>query len=247
MKKPNTTKSYKLTRESAPLSFMLPTRNTKRFPLLYFDEKTQTNKALRYAKNQKSPFEEEQDGEAILEPIVFEDGFLTVPRTNPVLQEFLHYHPMNGIRFVEVDQEKDAQGELEVMNSKIDALSEARGLTTSQLENVARVLFGVDPSKLTTSELKRDVLVYASKEPAEFIQAINDPNLRLSADVQRFFDNRLLAYRNNQKDVYYNTPSNKKRMLTVPFGEDPIYVVSSYLQSDEGLDVLKHLESLLDE
>jgi len=32
-------KVYKLTREAAPLSFMLPTRNSKRFPLLWFDEK----------------------------------------------------------------------------------------------------------------------------------------------------------------------------------------------------------------
>jgi hypothetical protein len=33
-------------------------------------------------------------------------------------------------------------------------------------------------------------------------------------------------------------------MLTIPFGEDPLYVVSSYLQSDEGLDVLEFLEKV---
>ena len=71
-------KVYKLTKEAAPLSYMLPTRNTKRFPLLWFDENAGYNRALRYAKNQKTPFEDEQDGNAILEPVIFENGFLRV-------------------------------------------------------------------------------------------------------------------------------------------------------------------------
>ena len=47
---------------------------------MYFDERQELNRALRYARNQKSPFEDEQDGNAIVEPIVFEDGFLSVPK-----------------------------------------------------------------------------------------------------------------------------------------------------------------------
>ena len=33
-------------------------------------------------------------------------------------------------------------------------------------------------------------------------------------------------------------------MLNVPFGADGLDLVVSYLQSDEGIDVLKHLETL---
>ena len=44
---------YKLTRDAAPLSYTLPTRNSRRFPLMYFDEESNTNRALRYARNQK--------------------------------------------------------------------------------------------------------------------------------------------------------------------------------------------------
>jgi hypothetical protein len=88
---------------------------------MYFDEEQNVNRALRYARNQKSPFEDEQDGNAILEPIIFEDGFLHVPRTNPVLQEFLHYHPMNGLHFEEINNEKDAQEDVEVLNLEVDA------------------------------------------------------------------------------------------------------------------------------
>ena len=61
----------------------------------------------------KSPFVDEQDGNAILEPIIFEDGFLRVSKTNQVLQEFLALSPNNGSKFEEVNKEKDAQKELE--------------------------------------------------------------------------------------------------------------------------------------
>jgi hypothetical protein len=82
-------KIYVLKASTTPLSFMLSSRNTRRYPLLHFDEEKGVNRPLRYARNQKTPFEDEQDDNAILEPVVFEDGYLTVPKTNPVLQWFL--------------------------------------------------------------------------------------------------------------------------------------------------------------
>ena len=98
-------KTYRLKREAAPLTFMLASHNTKRKPLLYFDEDSGTNRALRYARNQKSPFEDEQDGNAILEPVIFEDGMLHVPKNNQVLQEFLYYHPSRDSIYEEVNKD----------------------------------------------------------------------------------------------------------------------------------------------
>jgi len=239
-------KTYKLTKDAAPLSFMLPTRNSRRYPLMYFDESTGTNRALRYARNQKSPFEDEQDGNAIVEPIVFEDGFLSVPRTNQILQEFLHYHPMNGSKFVEVNTEKDAKKEMDALNSRVDALIEARQLDIDQVEALARVLFNTDTSRTTSAELRRDILIFAEQEPGMFLKAVKDPALKLNSKIKEFFNHRVLIFKNNKKDVYFNTDKNKKRMLNLPFGEDPYYVIASYLQSDEGIDVLKFLEKNLD-
>ena len=67
-------RTYRLLGATAPLSYSLNTRNSRRKPLLHFDG--QSNRALRYASNQQTPFEDDQDGNAILEPIVFEDGIL---------------------------------------------------------------------------------------------------------------------------------------------------------------------------
>jgi len=235
-------KVYKL-KIGNPLSYTLASRNHPRFPLMWFDEKKQQNRPLRYAVNQKSPFEDEQDGNAIIEPIVFEDGFLSVQRTNPVLQEFLHYHPLNGVIFSEIDKEKEASEEVEDLNVEVDALIEARRLTLEQIETLTRVMFGKDPSTISTAELKRDILVFAKNDPRGFLMTLNDPELQFQAKVRLFFEEKLLALRNNDKEVWFNTPTNKKKMLSVPYGEDPYEMAGHFLSSDEGIDSLKMLEA----
>jgi hypothetical protein len=238
-------KFYKLKGKAAPLSYTLPSRNTKRYPLLWFDEENNINRPLRYAINQKTPFEDEQDGNAIVEPIIFENGFLSVPKNNPVLQQFLHFHPLNGISFAEVDYEKDATQEVESLSAEVDALIEARQLSLEQLETVCRVLFGKDPARYTSAELKRDVLIYAKRDPRGFLNMLSDPMLKLQSNVHVFFESKLLTFRNGRKEVWFNTNSNKKKMLTVPYGEDPYFSVANFFKSDEGIDALKMLENSL--
>ena len=239
-----TDKLYRL-KSGTPLSFTLASRNHPRYPLMWYDEKNNINRALRYAVNQKSPFEDEQDGNAILEPIVFEDGLLRVPKTNPVLQQFLHYHPQNGVVFVEVDKEKDASAEVYDLNIEVDALLEARQLSIDQIEMLTRVIFGKDPSIMSTAELKRDLLVFAKTEPKEFLNIVNDPELKFQAKVLQFFEAKLLITKNNDKEIWFNTATNKKKMTSVAYGDDPYETAGYYLKSDEGIDSLKMLETSL--
>ena len=238
-------KTYKLKRDIAPLTFMLPTRNTKRYPLLWFDEDAGVNRPLRYARNQKTPFEDEQDGNAIIEPIIFEDGFLHVPKNNQILQKFLYYHPMNNMKFEEVNKERDASEDVEMLTLEVDALIEARQLSLDQMENMASVIFGIDVSKISTAEIKRDILIFARQYPEDFLSVSRDPELKLQAKVKMFFDNGIIQFRKNNKEVWYNTVTNKKKMLTVPFGDEGISTVTSYLQTDDGVEALKILEKLL--
>jgi hypothetical protein len=114
------------------------------------------------------------------------------------------------------------------------------------VETISRVLLGRNTEQMSTAELRRDILIFVKREPDTFLKMVNDPMLKLHSNVQLFFDKGLLSFRNKQKEVWFNTSSNKKKMLTVPFGEDPMYIVSSYLQSDDGIESLKMLEKLLE-
>jgi hypothetical protein len=222
-------------------------RHSSRSPLLHFDDEQGINRPLRYARNQRSPFEDEQDGNAILEPIVFEDGMLMVEKQNQVLQQFLHYHPSNGMVFEEINNSRDASVELEYVEAELNAQIEAKKITTdvNKLTSVCRVLMGNGIDNMTIPELKRDILLYAKARPEDFMDTINDPMLELMDTIHQFMMAGFITFRNNNKDVYYNLPNNKKKMLTVPYGEDPNYIVGSFLQSDEGLEVFKLLKNKL--
>tara|TARA_R110002012_G_scaffold16404_4_gene63437 strand:- start:39833 stop:40582 length:750 start_codon:yes stop_codon:yes gene_type:complete len=238
-----TSKVYRLTNNLAPLSYMLASRHSSRFPLMHFDEEKGTNRPLRYARNQKSPFEDEQDGNAILEPIVFEDGMLTVHRNNQVLQEFLHYHPQNGGIFEEVNNEKDASDELFYVEAELEAQILAKNLNIDKLVTVSRALWGVAVERMTTPELKRDILLYAKSNPKDFEDLVNDPMLELENEIAQMFHSTILTQKGNA--VHYNLKNNKKLMLTIPHNTERDFVVASYLQSDEGIAMYKILKTAL--
>jgi len=248
MKKQNKieAKFYKLKQEVVPLTYMLASRNSQRYPLLWFDEEKGINRPLRYARNQKSPFEDDQDGNAILEPIVFEDGLLHVPKTNQVLQKFLYYHPQRDKVFEEINKEKDAREELEYVEAGLEAQVLAKNLELDQLISVCRVLLGSAVDKMSSIELRRDILIYAKNNPIDFIDTLNDPMLEMQDNVYQFFNKGFLKFKNQSKDVYFNLPKNKKKLLTVPFGEDPYFIVASHFQSDEGVELYKLLMKRLE-
>ncbi len=223
------------------MSFMLASRNTTAKRLYHFDGKV--NRELRYARNQKSPFVDEQDGNFILEPIIFEDGFLKVEDSNPVLQKFLELHPDNGPVFVEVDNKKDAQKELDWLELEADALAKARTIDYAMMENIARIALSVDPSRISTQELKRDIIVYAKNNPEEFLSIVNDPNVAHDGLVARLFDYGALVVKRNA--VHYNLTNNKSKLLIIPAGQDAHEAVSSYFLTEEGAEVMATLEKYI--
>lgn len=223
----------------------IPSRNAPKQPLLYYDKEKNINRALRYASNQNSPFEDEQDGNAIIEPIAFEGGMLFVPYTNPSLQKFLHIHPLKGVLFEEVDVEKDAAKELETFNTEVDALIECKNMSIEQSEMIARVMLGIDPTTISTKELRRDLMVFAKNDPRAFLDCLNNPELKMDSQVSTFFDKGLLSTRNNNREVWYNTPTNKKKMLSVPFDSTPEEAVKLFLLTDDGIEAMKMLETFV--
>jgi hypothetical protein len=112
----------------------------------------------------------------------------------------------------------------------------------SMMETVARIGLGIQADKKTSSELKRDVLVFAKSYPIRFMEILNDPMLRVQDIVARAFEQQILKMRNKGRDIYFNLSDNKSKFMTIPFGEHRISTVSKYLQTDDGIETLKLLE-----
>ena len=74
------------------------------------------------------------------------------------------------------------------------------------------------------------------------METVNDPSLRVNNIASRAISDGYLSLRNNKKDIYFNLKENRKKLMTIPFGEDPVYVLASYLQSNDGLELFKFLD-----
>ena len=233
---------YRLKSDKTPISTMINSTHSVSNPLLHFDEEKGINRAMRYAKNQKSIFEDEQDKNVLIEPIVFEDGFLNTKRSDTLLQQFLALHPLNGTLYEEVDLERDAQEELDFLTLEIEAFKEASDLPIEKMEMIGRVLMGNRVDGIKTNELKRDILVYAKQDPEGFLEMLDDSDLELEELVIKSFEQNLITYRKQKREIYYNLKENKKRIITVPFGEDHKRSLMSYFKTDDGLEVLELLE-----
>lgn len=238
-------KVYVLNQDKTPVSFFVQSRSNKRRQLLHFDEEKKINRALRYSKNQRSIFEDEQDGTAILEPIIMEDGKLTVRKNNPILQQFMDIHPDNiangGTLFYEFDPQKIAEEKVHNLNLEVDALIAARSLDIDKMKSIVRVYLDSNVDKMTVAEIKHEVLLFARNYPQDLLDAIDDPDIEVNDIASRAFNEAYVTFRAG-KDIHYNLKNNKKKILTVPFGEKKEDVFMSWLKSDEGVEFYQYLE-----
>ncbi len=232
---------FMLRSKKSPVSFILQSRDTPTKRLLYFDEKSGRNRSLRYASNQTSPFQDEQDDNAILEAIVFEDGILQVSDKNPVLYEFLKLHPENGDVFFEWDPAKDAEEKLKNEDLVLDAKIAARSLTPDRMASVIRVFTGKNTDKMSSSELKWEIMNIAEAYPQDFMDSLEDPELVIEDIAFRAFKDGYFATRNHGRDVHFNLKDNRKRAFSVPLNETPETALSAWLKTEEGQESYKFL------
>ena len=212
--------------------------------MLYFDEKEGVNKELRYAKNQKSVFVEEQDGLARLEHIVFIDGTLVVPRSLPTLQQLLSlYHPDRHTLWEELDYVQEAVDDIDQIELELEALKLVQELEIEHLEAILRTEIGSEVTKMSSKEIKRDCYLFAKNEPKLFIEIANDEDIKLRNLANRSVEAGIVKLTDD--NTVFKWSSNSKKIMTVPFDEHPYAAFARFLKTDEGVDVMKAIEKKL--
>ena len=243
-------KVYVLSNGASPLSKFIASKDNRRSRLLFKDPKTGRQRSMRYSRNHESPFLDEQDDNAIVEPIVFLEGFLNVPSSNMALQNFLEIHPGNeangGATFYEADPEKAAQERMAELDLRTDAIIAAKQLEFNTMMALARTLLKGNVDKMSSSEIKYDMLRYAEANPEHFLSAIGDPDMELNNYAARAFQDKVVTFRAG-KDIHYNLPDNKKKLCTVPLGMNEVDALSAYLQSNDGIEFYKILSNMFED
>ena len=230
---------YYLKSNKKPLSYML-----KGTGIYYFDEEKGYERELKYCENQNTPFVDEMKGDQRLSHIVFRSGALHVPRNKQTLQKLLSlYHPHRDKVFYEWKPVEDAISDMEYLEMETDALIAAREIDIDMAEAVLRVEYGSKVSKMSSQELKRDLLLYARNNPALFLELVNDENVMLRNFGIRATEMGIIKLSSDQRTFVW--ASNNRKLMTVPYEEHPYSALAAWFKTDEGMEIYANIEKRL--
>jgi len=229
----------------APLTLTISSKHTSRHPLLWFDKEKGIQREIRYATNQNSPLIDEQKGEATLGHIMFKDGVLYVKKEKQNLQKLLSlYHPLLGNKYYEHNPVAIAEDELEDLEIEVDAMIAARTMEVDQAEAILRVEIGSKVSSMTSKELKRDLMLFAKRNPHLFMELANDDNVHLRNIAIKASEMNIIKLSQDQRTFTWG--SNGRKLMTVPFDENPYSAMAAYFKTDEGVEVYRSVEKNLE-
>ena len=235
---------YYLKGSKSPLTLTIPGRHTRKHSLLYFDSKSGMQRELRYATNQDSPLVDEQKGECTMGHIVFKDGFLKVSKELGNLQRLLSlYHPLKNKIYEEYSAVEEAKDDLEDLDLQIDALNAARAMDIDHAEAILRVEKGSEVNNMSSKEIKRDLLLFAKDNALEFISLANDENVQLRNFAIKAAEAGIITLSPDQRT--FNWASNNRKLMNVPFDENPYSAFAAFLKTDEGVEIYKSIDKKL--
>ena len=235
---------YHLMDGKSPLTFRINSRHSARKPLMWFDEEKGYNRELRYATNQRSCFVDEQEGFVTLGHIVFKDGVLMVPKQDVSLQKLLSlYHPVKNKLYNEKDDVQEAIDDLDYLELEIEAMNMAKSMDIDEAEAILRVEQGSSVSSMSSKEIKRDLLLFARENAGLFIELANDENVGLRNFGIKAVEAKIITLSQDQRT--FTWASNGRKLMNIPFDENPYSALAAWFKTDEGIEVYKSVQKKL--
>ena len=237
-------RTYVISDGNTPLTYTLQGKHTLRYPLLWFNPDTKQQEELRYATNQNSPLVSEQKGQVTLGHIIFENGVLHVQKEKQNLQKLLSlYHPDLGKKFIEFDEVLEAEDDLDYLEIEMEALNAAFNMDIDDAEAIVRVEVGSRVNKMSSKEIKRDLLLFARKNPYLFLELANDDNVHLRNIAIKSTEQGIIKLSHDNRTFMWG--ENDRKLMTVPFDENPYSAMAAFFKTDEGVTVLRSIEKKL--
>jgi len=230
---------YRLKGNKRPLS-----RSIKGANIHWFDEEKGYERELKYCSNQRTVFVDEMKGDQRMEHIVFRSGMLIVEKEKVILQKLLSlYHPDKDTMFYEEKPVAKAASQIEYLEMEVEALNAAMNLDVDMAEAVLRVEMGSKVSDMSSKELKRDLLLYAKRNPILFLELLDDDNVMLRNFGIKAVETGIIKLSSDQRT--FTWASNNRKLMTVPFDEHPYSALASWFKTDEGMEVYSNVEKRL--
>jgi hypothetical protein len=244
-----TPKRYRLLKFQ-PLQFILNVGHGK--PILVFDESMGINRAIRHCPGEKSIYVDEQSPDAVVEPIVFSNGFLDTLETDVITQRFLEAGPKYGVLYELIDEAGDAAEIADMEETKLDIKQAIRNKSKEDTgEEEMRIVVSVltsdaiSTAKMTLPELKNSLYSLVEDNPSRFLDdsgnvgIFDDVKIKRAALAQHAFNSGVIKVSVDGGKIMWT--DNKATICLVPMGQNHVEFFSEYLSTDDGIQVVQEI------
>ncbi len=208
-----------------------------------YDKDQDVVREIRFCPTEQSIFVDEQSDRAVRKSIIFRDGRLFVRPDEPNLRNYLDAHPGNkangGSMFYMVDKEKKANVDVDKEFVMADAIILVKEKPFEDLLSVAASIgFNVDRQ---AAEIKHDLLMFAKKNPAQFIKMFDNPEVTMKAKIRMAIKYGVIDA--TKSGVRWKDSGTL--IVSVPAGKNPIDVFLRFLLTEAGAPTVEELDRQL--
>ena len=137
----------------------------------------------------------------------------------------------------------NAASDIDILEMEIEALNAAQNLDIDMVEAVMRVEIGSGVTSMSSKELKRDLLLYAKRNPGLFLELVDDENVHLRNFGIKATEMGILKLSKDQRTFMWG--SNDRKLMNVPFDEHPYSALAAWFKTDEGMEIYANIEKRL--
>ena len=133
--------------------------------------------------------------------------------------------------------------EVDSIELELDAMTMAHEMEIDEIEAIMRVESGSKVRNMSSRELKRDVLIFARSNPKTFLSLASDENVYIRSMGILAVEQGLMELQDDQRTFTWK--STGRKVMTVPFGEQPYSALAAFFKTDEGVEVYQSIEKRL--
>jgi len=86
-------------------------------------------------------------------------------------------------------------------------------------------------------------MVFAKRNPSLLIELANDENVQIRNFGIRAVEAGILKLGDDQRT--FNWASNGRKVMTVPFDENPYSALAAFFKTDDGIEIYQNIEKRL--
>ena len=184
-----------------------------------FDEKTKTYKTGQEWDKDPEKAKKQKEGKFVIDPeeqYPLKHGMIlnTDVETDSALLNLFKLHDtilapskksvIPGVHFFFIENKEDEAVEsVSKAELEYEAMTTIKGLSLSQLQDLARVIGVPQVSKLSKVQVEAALITKAKANPGEFMKSAKDPNSKVKAFLRKLVDKNILRL-NAGKYMYQN-------------------------------------------